>query len=168
MIFFDLDGVLADFNKAASKRLVAAGYPPTTNPYWTESNDDLFWEIIKPNFSFWVNIEPISGGIQLWNTINLKGLTPSILSAYSSKQTAECVSAKRCWLQFHLNLSDPSRINLVKRSQKKDFAKTNGTSNVLIDDFEKNCQEFRNAGGIAVRFENINKTIKVLSQLRII
>ena len=46
---------------------------------------------------------------------------------------------------------------MVRREQKKDYANDDA---LLIDDHDKNCKEFINAGGKAIRHINTMRTIK--------
>ena len=59
-----------------------------------------------------------------------------------------------------------SKIHLVKRAQKKDYAKNrDGSSNVLIDDYIKNIREWESAGGIGIHHTNVGKSIGELKRL---
>jgi hypothetical protein len=60
---------------------------------------------------------------------------------------------------------DRSRINLVMRSQKKNYAKVAGQPAILIDDYEKNTKEFTQRGGIGITFKNASQTIRELQKL---
>ena len=58
-----------------------------------------------------------------------------------------------------------SRIHLVKRSQKQQYATTNGKPNILIDDYMKNINEWEKKGGIGVHHTDPRKTINELKRL---
>jgi hypothetical protein len=60
---------------------------------------------------------------------------------------------------------DRSKINLVMRSQKKNYAKVAGQPAILIDDYVKNTKEFTQRGGIGITFQNANQTIAELKKL---
>ena len=47
-----------------------------------------------------------------------------------------------------------SRINLVMRSQKKNYA---SPASILIDDYEKNTKEFNARGGTGITFKSASK-----------
>ena len=60
-----------------------------------------------------------------------------------------------------------SKINLVLREQKKKFAmdQKDFKPNLLIDDYEKNVQEWERAGGIGIIHKNGPNTIRELKRL---
>ena len=61
-------------------------------------------------------------------------------------------------------ISNRSKINLVRRKEKKLFARK-GNPSILIDDYEKNVREFINAGGKGIHHTNTSKTIAQLKRL---
>ena len=58
-----------------------------------------------------------------------------------------------------------SRINLVMRSQKQQYATTDGKPNILIDDYMKNINEWEKKGGIGIHHTDPRKTINELKRL---
>ena len=58
-----------------------------------------------------------------------------------------------------------SGVHLVLRAEKKNYAKINGKSTVLIDDYDKNCIEYDAAGGIAVKATTGPAVISQLKKL---
>ena len=71
------------------------------------------------------------------------------------------------WLNKHTKFSR-SKIHLVKRSQKKNYAMTGfGVTrkpNILIDDYIKNIREWESKGGIGIHHTNVSKTIAELKR----
>jgi hypothetical protein len=51
------------------------------------------------------------------------------------------------------------------RSQKKDYAKVGDEPAILIDDYDKNTNEFTKKGGIGITFKNANQVITELKKL---
>ncbi len=61
------------------------------------------------------------------------------------------------------NTGIPSnKINLVMRSQKKNYA---SPGSILIDDYEKNTKEFNQRGGTGITFKTASQTIAELKKL---
>ena len=90
---------------------------------------------------------------------------PHILSAYVEESyDPNCIPGKTQWLRKNTGMSSRSKINLVRRKEKKLFAKK-GNPSILIDDYEKNVREFINAGGKAIHHTNTSKTISELKRL---
>ena len=102
------------------------------------------------------------GAKRLWSFVNKYG--SHILSAYSTKDS-NCVLGKMKWLRKNLNLTQRSRIHLVRRSQKQDFAMTNNKPNVLIDDHTKNIKEWKSKGGIGIHHLSVSTTLNELKKL---
>jgi hypothetical protein len=68
------------------------------------------------------------------------------------------------WAMKNTGLSR-DKINLVMRSQKKNYAMNAGQQTILIDDYEKNTKEFSNRGGIGITFKTASQTIAELKKL---
>ena len=104
-----------------------------------------------------------TSGKQLWSYISK--FDPHILSAYVEESfDPNCIPGKTEWLRRNAGMSNRSKINLVRRKEKKLFAKK-GSPSILIDDYEKNVREFINAGGKAIHHTNTSKTISELKKL---
>ena len=88
---------------------------------------------------------------------------PHILSA-SSDRDVNSRPGKLKWLGKNTKIKR-SNINLVKRSDKKKFATTNGKQNILVDDYLKNIKEWESAGGIGVHHTEAGKTVAKLKSL---
>ena len=106
-------------------------------------------------------------GKRLWSYI--EQYNPHILSAYV-EQTFDpnCIPGKRAWLRKNVGLTQSSRINLVKRKEKRLFAKRGnkrGEPALLIDDYIKNITQFRARGGIGIHHISAASTISQLKSL---
>ena len=155
LIYCDMDGVLCDFVTAAER---------VTKVSWNRTRSERDWKPIKNTRNFWSTLPWKKDGTQLWNYI--KKYKPSILSAtVQAKTDPNCKPGKLKWLQKNLGLSDSSRINIVLRSQKKNYVMTSvgGKPAVLIDDYPKNIKEWTAKGGMGILHTTTSSTI---SQLR--
>ena len=154
-IYVDLDQVMADFLRAAREEL---GHEFLDRS--TRSKNEI-WKILDAKKDFWEQLKPMKDAMVLWKFI--KKHDPHILSAIPLNPQA--VVDKKKWVKKHLGLFDQKRINLVKRNQKKDFAKANGNPAILIDDHIKNIHEWEGAGGIGIHHISAQKTISQLKKL---
>jgi hypothetical protein len=59
----------------------------------------------------------------------------------------------------------PGKTHLVLRAEKKQHAMTNGTPNVLIDDYPQNIQQWKAEGGIGILHVSASQTIAQLKKL---
>jgi hypothetical protein len=157
-IYCDMDGVLCDFIKAAEK---LTGVHISK---WMEEPDKKEkWKPIIAKKDFWHTLPWMPGGQQLWSYIN--NYQPHILSAYvEHANDPNCIPGKRHWAKSHLAIPD-SRINLVKRREKQNYAMLNGEPTLLIDDYIKNINQFKARGGIAIHHISAASTITQLKSL---
>ena len=56
-------------------------------------------------------------------------------------------------------------INIVRRREKQNFAKNQGRPAILIDDYPKNVQQFKSAGGIGIVHTSTQNTISQLKRI---
>ena len=148
MIFFDLDGVLANFvagafaahGKSIPIETVEWGFPAQLG--FEGVNDPKFWEPF--GHSFWENLAPYDDGLSLLRAA--EGLIgPDQIGLLSSPcDTAGCVDGKRAWVGRYLPCY---RRRLFLGSAKELFA---GRNKVLVDDHDPNCEKFAAAGGQVV------------------
>jgi 5'(3')-deoxyribonucleotidase len=154
-IYCDMDQVLVNFIGGANKELAKQGLKSFQN-----EEKDAKWEALKKVHKFWANLEPMPDAMTLWRFIRPYG--PYILSA-PSKRMPTCKQEKIEWIKKHLG--NVEQINLIPREDKQKFAMIEGKPNVLIDDYDKNCREWRSAEGIAIRHINSMNTISQLRKL---
>lgn len=152
-IYLDMDETIVDWMSGADKALVGAGYPKWNDSYWNqyseEEADKIRWGVLNSTPNFWENLDFMPDGKAIWNFV--KKYKPKILSACGSKAGSICKQGKMRWLAKHLGMNNLGGVHLVTRSEKKKFAVVNGDATVLIDDYDKNCSEYKSAGGIPVK-----------------
>jgi hypothetical protein len=151
-IYCDMDQVLCDFIGGAEEVI---GMPFAT----ADKNDR--WKKIAQTKDFWATLEWMPGAKRLYSFISK--YDPHILSA-SSDRDVNSRPGKLKWLGKNTKIKR-SNINLVKRSDKKKFATTNGKQNILVDDYLKNIKEWESAGGIGVHHTEAGKTVAKLKSL---
>lgn len=148
-IFLDMDGVLADFNRAiheAHGKTVAqpgSGKQPwdldqfwgmTLNDFWAPSNNTKFWASIPRT--------PEANQIAeaAWGAVG----TPNVCILTSPSLYDGCISAKRAWIaKYYPALAD----QMIFTSAKQFLAHPD---TILIDDSDKNITRFATVGGQTV------------------
>ena len=119
-------------------------------------SSEEIWSIAFREKDFWGDLPAYSWAKDLWNTCN--NLGPSyILTApiYSVPELVPiCLSGKIKWL--HRFTDNPKFENYVITRHKSHCAKWN---HILIDDREKNINEFEAAGGVGVLFPAIGNKL---------
>lgn len=152
-----MDGVLCDFAKGVENLF---GISITK---WQSLSKKDRWDPIKQDGKFWEYLPWTPSGRALWGYI--RKFDPHILSAYVEETfDPSCIPGKTAWIRRNLGLGSSARINLVRRSQKRLYAKANGKPAILIDDYVKNTNEFIAAGGIGITFQNHRQAITSLKR----
>ena len=151
-IYCDLDEVLVDFRRGAD---AAVGGD------FVKMDKDERWNKVNQTKGFWANLDWKPNAKRLHDFI-IK-YNPHVLSAYTGRDPTSKVG-KMKWLKKNANFKR-GNIHLVLRSQKKDFATTNGKPNILIDDYDKNIREWEAKGGIGIHHTDVGKTISELKRL---
>lgn len=159
MIYLDFDGVLVDFNRGCVDIL---GHDLDDKivqdmPYYERGK---FLEKNLDTIDFWANLKPMEDFSILWAYV--KGYKPCTLTAYPNwGKDSIAKQGKWQWAKKHLQIPE-SRFNCVSREAKQKFAMVGGTINILIDDHEKNIQEWSMKGGIGILHKNARQTIEQL------
>lgn len=155
-ILCDLDGVLSDFLSLALEKIEATrddGLPPLTPQSYAHIGKfdiaetygisaESFWEILERGDQFWCNMKPFPWANHLLS--HLEKIAPVTICTSPSLHEA-CPSQKLKWCNKHLGL----RSNAVMIGGRKYLMAKPG--NLLIDDYDKNVNAFREAGGHAIK-----------------
>ena len=151
-IAIDMDGVVVDFLRGAYNAGIF-------NPETGEMNEEKLKEADE---QFWANLPVLTEGLWLYSRLyafsRKHDLTLYILS-HAINEAAK--AGKREWIQKNLGTNPMEIVLVAKRSDKKDFA---DQDTLLIDDYEKTCEEFIANKGHAVVFhrKDIQKTLEEL------
>jgi hypothetical protein len=167
-IYCDMDGVLANFVTAAERffEVDIRGHSDATfKKLWDSPQGSA--RLAKEWPTFWMDLPMLPHAQQLWSVIG--PLHSSILTAAPSNWPS-AGTGKLIWCKRHLHNFRPSmnKFHAVRRSEKRRFAKQrDGTANILIDDFAKNINEWQQAGGVGVVYQDgdIAHVKKVVHQL---
>jgi hypothetical protein len=157
MIFCDLDGVLVDLDKGVKQLTGGLGY----GDYAKTKGHDAMWALINQGGSIWWATLPWTpNGKKLWNFI--KTYKPTILSAGSKRNSGDiAIKGKKEWCFKNLG-STTDVIVTDSASGKQAYAKPNY---ILIDDFDRNIEEWKAAGGIGILHKDVDQTIHELNQI---
>jgi hypothetical protein len=149
-IYCDMDSVLVDFD---------LGYQELTGMTTQQADAngvEAFWEpLIKAGAKFWITLQWMPDGKQLWDYI--KKYNPILLSAPSREESSKL--GKRVWVKREL---PGVKLILKYASQKQEYA---SPTSILIDDRQKNIDQWEAAGGIGILHTSTPDTIKQLQQL---
>ena len=155
-IYCDMDQVLVNLFKSAEKVL---GYP--LDSYKNPEQKEDRWKKINAVKNFWRDLEWMPSAKKLYQFI--VRYDAKILSAYTNKDPNSKIG-KMKWLNKNTKLKRKN-IHLVLRSQKQNYAVSDGKPNVLIDDHPKNIREWEAKGGIGIFHTSVSKTMGDLKRL---
>ena len=117
----------------------------------------VFWDPInKQGEKFWVNLEWMKDGKRLWSYI--EEYYPVLLSS-PSRNGYGSRKGKNSWVNREL---PGVPLLLEYSSQKKKYA---GPNCILIDDRDRNIEQWVSAGGIGILHKDFNTTILELEKL---
>lgn len=161
-IYFDMDGVLANFDKGL---IEICGITPENQATKSDAYDDMMWGKVRDAGHYYDMLEPLEEGIKVFRHLHsIYGDKCEILSAIP-KPKRGIVTAKEDKINWVRRLIDKNiKVNIVMREEKRDYAK--GPGYILIDDLEKNVNEWNEAGGTGIvftEFESIISKIEAMS-----
>ena len=151
-IYFDMDGVLADFN--AGIRDLGVEPVDINSPYTPEkaaAYDRLFNAMRNANH-FFRYLKPIPDGVILFTRLRkILGDRVAVLTGIPSEKRGivDAVDDKRIWVDEWLGAD--VEVIAVPSKEKKNYCKGQGYA--LIDDSEKNVREWIAAGGSGFLFK---------------
>ena len=158
-IYVDMDGVLADFFGEWAKVMKVDHYSKIDN---VDINDAL--QKIRDTDDFWLNLPLLPQAKQLLELIKkIKGSYSICSSPLADDPRSE--PHKREWIKKNLSFFPPK--NIIITSNKPKYAtQSDGTPNILIDDFGKNVNAWEAAGGEGFKYKDhkFERTAKELQQ----
>ena len=146
----DLDGVLVDFERGFE---IFYGIHPHEVP------EPLMWKTILENPQHWVNLPAMPGALRLWSKI--LPYQPRIITGCPTTGHQHAIDGKTAWCLRELG-PDIEVIATYSRLKSK-FIQNPG--DILIDDMEKNCKRWTEAGGVAILHTSAENTIAELEKI---
>lgn len=153
-IWLDLDGVLVNFRKQYKE---LTGECIRCRYVRGMSEEEVWDQVDMAGRDWWANLPWMDDGKELWDY--LKGYDVHILTA--AVDYDGCRLGKYDWVMRELGLPI-ERINVVDRDTKHLYS---GPLELLIDDYDKNCQSWEDKGGIALQHRDAKSTIEEFKKL---
>lgn len=150
MLYFDLDGVHADFNAGV---LSVTGRLPEDFPKVGE-----MWRLLQKHPNFFGTLPQMEGAAEMWAAT--KHLDPTFLTGCPLGGWAQ--SQKRYWTATTYNWH---RIITTFSSDKHTFCQP---GDILVDDRNKLRARWEEAGGIFVLHTSADSTLAELRQLGVL
>lgn len=156
-LYLDLDGVLADFDKAAEAQL------GTNNIYKYEfiHGPKVFWEKLHSDANFFRNLPKMDGADFLWASVSK--LHPKILTALPKTGAERVDVQKRAWVKK--NFPYANDVITCRTEEKPNYCKP---GDILIDDRAVNRASWKEKGGLYILHTSAANTVVTLKSLGII
>lgn len=164
-IYFDMDGVLADFDRGV--REFCGMEPSPQGKEWRPGMDDPMWEKARNVPHFYDRLQPIPGALEMLRTVHEKyGGRCEILTGIPKPKRGMIGAAedKVSWMR-RLFPGDIV-IYTVFREQKPEYC--TGRDCILIDDLEKNIEEWEQEGGTGIVHTDPEHTIRILKEMGVL
>lgn len=162
-VFFDLDGVLANFDKAAEQTI------GTNNIYKFEFvyGQEAFWRALNTSPTFFRDMEVMPGAMRMLNAIRAtKFFTPiNILTALPKTGAEQVDMQKRWWVTRNLKSYGKLPVITCQTHEKPDYC---NPGDVLIDDRAVNKDAWEAKGGRYIVHTDVENTLGQLRSLGII
>jgi 5'(3')-deoxyribonucleotidase len=151
-ILLDMDGVIVDFlggaikvlNRDYNKTITIEQYATEFGKWDTYDfygiTVEQFWESIDKTPDFWYRLNPMPWGRELYKFLSEFG---EVTIVTTPNLHPDCASQKLKWLNGYLGIKS----NAVFLGARKYLMAGNG---ILVDDYHKNVESFREAGGEAI------------------
>jgi phosphoglycolate phosphatase-like HAD superfamily hydrolase len=160
-IYFDMDGVLADFNRGIRE---LCHMEPSNQDVQCKTADDEMWEAVRSVGHFYDKLEPMPGAVEMFVRLQERyGDKCEILTGIPKPHRGIITSGEDKTAWAHRILSENLIVNIVLREEKQNYAKGGGY--ILIDDLEKNIKEWNDAGGTGIRFTSAEETLSRIAEL---
>ena len=165
-IYFDMDGVLADFERGVKE--ICGDTPPSQNAkHHKPGEDDEMWERIRETKHFYDYLELMPGAKEMFDAVYGRyGNRCEILTGIP-KPKRGIVNAgedKKIWVRRLL--AEDIKVNIVFREEKPQYCTGKGC--ILIDDMERNIRDWKAMGGTGILHISAESTMWQLRELEIL
>ena len=162
MIYLDMDGVLADFNRGVAEFCNMEA--PDQNEKHDPKLDDIMWERIRKTDHFYDRLELLPGAKEMFDAIYAKYKSRCEILTGVPKPERGILTAGQDKTEWTRRLlSSKVKVNIVLRKEK--IQRCTGPDAVLIDDYAKNIREWQAAGGTAILHTSAENTLRQLREM---
>ena len=162
MIYLDMDGVLADFDRGVNE-LCGMKASSQVGKYEDPEYDGRMWEAIRKIDHFYDRLELMPGAKEMFDLLYGKyGDRCEILTGIPKEDRGIVTAAEDKVAWTRRLLSEDIRIHTVSRKEKQGFC--TGADCILIDDRDKTILEWREKGGTGILHRSAEETIRELEK----
>ena len=164
-IYFDMDGVLADFEKGIREICGLPSY--SQNDKRPKGYDDIMWEKVRETERFYDRLDLMPGAREMFNAVrSAYGDRCEILTGIPKPYKGVLTAAEDKISWMRRLLSEDVKINTVYRVDKIGFCK--GPDYILIDDMKKTIKNWSENGGTGILHVSAEETMRTLKEMGIL
>ncbi len=142
-IYFDMDGVLADFDRGLREM---CSMEPVNQMTRTAEQRKMLWSRVSKVSHFYDRLEPLPDAVEFFRQIyDTYGDKVEILTGIPNS-IPESADDKRSWVKRILQRD--VIVHTVQRADKKNYCTDPGC--ILIDDLKRTIDEWNSIGGIGI------------------
>lgn len=163
-IYFDMDGVLANFNHGL---MDLCGIAPQDQENQSDEYSSRMWGAVRNIPHFYDKLDPIPGTLDLFQELYEKyGGKCEILTAIPKKDKGIVTAGEDKISWAHRLLGPDVMVNIVYKEQKKEFC--TGPDCILVDDLARNIREWTECGGTGILFRNAEEAREKLHEWEVL
>ncbi|MBR1470199.1 MAG: hypothetical protein IJ600_00990 [Lachnospiraceae bacterium] len=163
-IYFDMDGVLADFDRGVQE---ICGLPCQAQDAVDEETEWQMWNAIREAGHFYDKLQIAPGAKEMFDAVYEKyGDRCEILTGIPKPHRGITTAGEDKTRWMHRLLAEDIVVNIVYKEQKKHFC--TGPDCVLIDDFGENIDSWRAFGGTGILHRDAQSSMEEMRALGIL
>ena len=163
-LFFDMDGVLADFDRGVQE---LCGMECIPQDHRLPDSDRAMWEAIRKVGHFYDKLELMPGAKEMFDTVYGRyGSRCEILTGIPKPNRGITTAGEDKISWVRRLLSQDIVVHIVFKEQKPEYC--TGKECILIDDLEANISEWESEGGTGILHRNADGTLSVLKEMGIL
>lgn len=161
-IYFDMDGVLADFDRGVRELCGLESVPQDRE---RPGKDDAMWAAIRETGHFYDRLELMPGAKKMFDTVYGKyGERCEILTGIPKPRRGITTAGEDKISWVRRVLSRDIVVNIVFKEQKPEYC--TGKDCILIDDLDRNIMSWESGGGTGILHKSAGETLLALKELR--
>ena len=161
-IYFDLDGVMADFDRGVYELCGMDAFS-----HEDDKSDDIMWLRIKEVGHFYDKLELMPGAKELFDDLYAKyGDKCEILSGIPKPRRGITTAGEDKISWVRRMLSKNVKVNIVYKEDKPDYC--TGKDCILIDDLPANIRAWEDMGGTGIINSGADDTRQTLVEMGIL
>ena len=163
-VYFDMDGVLADFDRGVEE---LAGFHILKQDEADKTSDEEMWQKIKEVGHYYDKLELMPGAKEMFDAVYGKLREDcQILTGIPKPKRGiqDAAEDKTKWVRRLL--SEDIVINICFKEEKKNFC--SGPDCILVDDLLPNIEAWRACGGTGIHHKSSAETMKILRDMGVL